>query len=115
MQSHLGSSLTVLLHSVLAETHIKSCRTRSPRLYRRLVSSDLQELVSTGMLTVRAKLEETAVREDPQRLVVRIAEVWGFFWGLLPVSLGEQSMWKIEADVLGVDAAGCVSTDFIVG
>jgi hypothetical protein len=38
------------------------------------------------MLTVRAKLDAPEVSEDPQRLVARVAEVWGFFWGMLPVS-----------------------------
>lgn len=67
------------------------------------------------MLTVRAKLEETAVREDPQRLVVRIAEVWGFFWGLLPVSRGGQRRWRIAAEFCWVDTAGRVSSHIVVG
>ncbi|KAJ9103353.1 hypothetical protein QFC19_004451 [Naganishia cerealis] len=72
--------------NLLAEAHIQSCRTRSPRRYHRLVSSDLQELISSGMLTIRAKLEPpVATRmEDPARLVARVAEVWSFFFALLP-------------------------------
>ncbi|KAJ9104446.1 hypothetical protein QFC21_001941 [Naganishia friedmannii] len=89
--------------NLLAESHVQSCRTRSPRRYHRLLSSDLQELISSGMLTLRAKLEPpiTSRMEDPAKLISRVAEVWGFFFALLPtmqavflpISLLDNATW----------------------
>ncbi|KAJ9115067.1 hypothetical protein QFC22_005395 [Naganishia vaughanmartiniae] len=48
------------------------------------------ELISSGMLTLRAKLEPpvTSRVEDPAKLISRVAEVWGFFFALLPTMQG---------------------------
>ena len=58
------------------------------------------------MLTVRAKLESPEVSEDPQRLVTRVAEVWGFFWGMLPVSQGFALM-ALYDERIGMEWRAC--------
>ncbi len=70
-------------HSTLVRAHIKNAKSRSPKSYRPLLSSDLQDLISTGMLTLKAKLDSVM---DETKFLPRLAEVWQFYFVTLPVS-----------------------------
>lgn len=79
-------------YSALVSSHITSSIARSPQAYRSLLSSDLQELISSGMLTIKAKLnpvlneKEGLLAVNPGKVLGRVAEVWGFFFSIVPVS-----------------------------
>jgi hypothetical protein len=66
-----------LIASHLCHSHIiaTSQRTAPSRLIA-VLSSDLRDLVSSGMLTLKSRLETA----DDTVLLARIAECWKFFW-----------------------------------
>ncbi len=95
--THSYSLFTLDIDSKLAESHISSTRIRSPNPQHTLniLSADLQELIASGMLTLKSKLD--AVMNDVMgvngngsgdtgRFLGRMAESWWFFFGIVPVS-----------------------------
>jgi hypothetical protein len=40
------------------------------------LENDVSELISSGMVTLNAKLKGI----DDEKLVARVVEIWGFFW-----------------------------------
>ncbi len=78
-----GSHVLIPSDSSLVRSHIKDATNRSPHSYRSLLSSDLQGLISSGMLTLKAKLETVV---DQAKWLARLAEVWQFYFGIMPVS-----------------------------
>jgi hypothetical protein len=65
-----------LTPSQLCTNHIiaSSQRTSATRLAA-VLSSDMRDLVSSGMLTLKSRIEG-----DDVRLLERMAETWWFFW-----------------------------------
>lgn len=67
----------------LCSSHVRQSISRAPNSYRSLLSSDLQEIIGAGMLTLRAKVDASGTN-----LLTRLAEVWAFLFGSLPYLQG---------------------------
>lgn len=61
--------------NVLVQRHIQSVMS-APHKAIATLENDVSELISSGMVTLKAKLVD--IKDD--KLVSRIVETWGFFW-----------------------------------
>ncbi|KZT52758.1 HbrB-domain-containing protein [Calocera cornea HHB12733] len=63
--------------NVLVRNHLHAAISRSPSKVMQMMEADLNELVSTGMVTLNAGLH--ALEGD--KLLARLVDKWGFFYG----------------------------------
>lgn len=62
--------------NILVKRHIQAVVSGSPSKAMATLEHDTSDLISSGMFTLNAKL--TGIDDD--KLVVRVVEIWGFFW-----------------------------------
>ncbi|KAL1682619.1 HbrB-like-domain-containing protein [Schizophyllum commune] len=62
--------------NVLVKRHIQTVVSAAPSKALTTLEHDLTELIASGMVTLNAKL----VGVDDDKLLVRVVEIWGFFW-----------------------------------
>ncbi|PFH51998.1 hypothetical protein AMATHDRAFT_2487 [Amanita thiersii Skay4041] len=62
--------------NTLVKRHIQAVVSSSPPRALVTLETDASELIASGMVTLNAKLTEI----DDEKLVVRVVEIWGFFW-----------------------------------
>ncbi|EJU00984.1 HbrB-domain-containing protein [Dacryopinax primogenitus] len=63
--------------NILVRAHLHAAISRSPSKVMQMMEADLNELVSTGMVTLNAGLH--ALEGD--KLLARLVDKWGFFYG----------------------------------
>jgi len=62
--------------NILVKRHIQNVVASAPQKALTTLEHEATELISSGMLTLSAKL--SGLEED--RLLTRLVEIWGFFW-----------------------------------
>jgi hypothetical protein len=62
--------------NILVRRHIQAVVSASPSKALSALATDASELISSGMVTFKAKLAGI----DDDKLVSRVVEIWGFFW-----------------------------------
>ncbi|TRM69700.1 HbrB-like-domain-containing protein [Schizophyllum amplum] len=62
--------------NVLVKRHIQTVVSAAPSKAIAALEHDLTELIASGMVTLNAKL----VGVDDDKLLIRVVEIWGFFW-----------------------------------
>ena len=62
--------------NILVKRHIQSVVSAAPSKALATLENDTSALISSGMVTLNAKL--TGIDDD--KLVSRVVEIWGFFW-----------------------------------
>jgi hypothetical protein len=62
--------------NTLVKRHINTIVSSSPSKALATLDGEVAELISLGMVTLKAKL----VGIDDDKLVGRVVEIWGFFW-----------------------------------
>ncbi|KAG6820869.1 hypothetical protein H0H93_010213 [Arthromyces matolae] len=62
--------------NILVKRHIQAVVSSAPSKAFSSLENDAADLISSGMVTLNAKL----VGIDDEKLVARVVEIWGFFW-----------------------------------
>lgn len=62
--------------NLLVRRHIEGVVARGPARTISTLETDATELINTGMITLNAKLKGC----EDDNLLLRIVELWGFFW-----------------------------------
>ncbi|KZT68288.1 HbrB-domain-containing protein [Daedalea quercina L-15889] len=60
----------------LVKRHLQAIVSQSPAKAFAILEHDTSELIAAGMVTLNAKLSGI----DDEKLIVRVVELWGFFW-----------------------------------
>ncbi|KZT04629.1 HbrB-domain-containing protein [Laetiporus sulphureus 93-53] len=60
----------------LVKRHIQATVSQSPAKALSMLEKDASDLISSGMVTLNAKLNDI----EDEKLVGRVVELWGFFW-----------------------------------
>jgi len=60
----------------LVKRHLQTIVSQSPAKAFAILEHDTSELIASGMVTLNAKISDI----DDEKLIVRIVELWGFFW-----------------------------------
>lgn len=110
-----GEALRVPVEDLntLVKRHIQSVVSAAPSKAMATLENDTSALISSGMVTLNAKL--TGIDDD--KLVSRVVEIWGFFWDqvlpyvegvLLPLQTDPllSSLYRVNKSHRPSDAAG---------
>ncbi|KAH9830727.1 HbrB-domain-containing protein [Rhodofomes roseus] len=60
----------------LVKRHLQAVVSQSPAKALAILEHDASELIASGMVTLNAKISDI----DDEKLMVRVVELWGFFW-----------------------------------
>lgn len=60
----------------LVKRHLQVVVSQSPAKAFAILEHDTSELIASGMVTLNAKISDI----DDEKLIVRVVELWGFFW-----------------------------------
>ncbi|KAF9653345.1 HbrB-domain-containing protein [Thelephora ganbajun] len=99
--------------NTLVKRHVQSVVSAAPSKALATLENDTSALISSGMVTLNAKLTEI----DDDKLVSRVVEIWGFFWDqvlpyvegvLLPLQTDPllSSLYRVNKSHRPSDAAG---------
>ena len=83
--------------NALVKRHVQGVVSGAPSKALAALENDTSALISSGMVTLNAKL--TGIDDD--KLVSRVVEIWGFFWDqVLPYVEGVSCLLIISTPLL---------------